>query len=636
MSSYRFPSNEEEASLIFNAQPPGNDPGGISRSWQRCRMAGLAPEQHRLDARALTPTERRAASAANAAFLAQARPVMEYVYSQIRNSSSMVLLANTQGYLLEAAGDTDFCGRAAKVSLTPGACWAELQRGTNAIGTALAEGKAVVVRGAEHYLRVNSFLACTAAPIIAPTGKMLGVLDISCESRHYHPHTFGLARMAGEIIESRIFEAAHAQHSILRFHTAREYLGTITEGALAFDAQGRITGANRAAFTMLGLTQNDIGQRDAASCFGLSFAGLLALSRGAQGRAVPVQPGRGTVIHMLIEDNNLPQPRRAAPATLPPPAATPFNVFDTSDTALAKSLGQLRRALAHGAPILLQGESGTGKTLFARAIHAAGPRAATAFIAVNCTLPEAKLEAELFGPSATAANSPQAARGALADAGGGTLFLDQIDALPPALQARLLRGLEETAQPAPLDITLICATRDDLAASCAAGTFLNSLYYRLNGLTLTLPPLRERSDMTAIAERIIVQECQGRATMPRLSPELAAAFAQFGWPGNLRQLAGWLRTACLMLDDEEEQIMLSHLSPEAQRSLTAQPATQPAAITASLRSQSDAAIASAITQAGGNIAAAARQLGISRNTLYRRLAAMRGEDQSPGHKKTRI
>ena len=636
MSSYRFTSNDEEASLTFKAQPPGNDPGSISRSWQRCRMAGLTPEQHSLDTSALTPAERRAASAANAAFLTQARPVMEYVYSQVRASSSMVLLADTQGYLLETAGDTDFCGRTAKVSLTPGACWAELQRGTNGIGTALAEGKPVVVKGTEHYLRINSFLSCTATPIIASTGKMLGVLDISCESRHYHPHTFGLVRMAGEIIESRIFEVTHAQHSILRFHISREYLGTMTEGALALDSQGRIAGANRAAFAMLGLTQNDIGQRDAASCFGLSFAGLLALSHGAQGGAVPVQLGGGTVIHMLIEDNNLPQPRRAAPATLPPSAATPFNAFDTSDAALAKSLAQLRRALAHGAPILLQGESGTGKTLFARAIHAAGPRAAAAFIAVNCALPEAQLEAELFGPSATAANTPQAARGGLAGASGGTLFLDQIDALPPALQARLLREVEETTQPAPLDITLICATRGDLAASCETGTFLNSLYYRLNGFTLTLPPLRERSDMAAIVECIIAQECRGRATTPRLSPELATAFAQFGWPGNLRQLAGWLRTACLMLEDGDEQITLSHLSPEAQRSLTARPATQPSAVTASLRAQSDAAITSAIAQAGGNIAAAARQLGVSRNTLYRRLAAMRGEDQSPWHKKSRF
>jgi sigma-54 dependent transcriptional regulator, acetoin dehydrogenase operon transcriptional activator AcoR len=646
MSSYRF-SPRTESSLTFGAIPQPNDPADISRSWQRCRMAGLTPEQNRLEAPFYTQAERRAAITENAALVSQARPVMEYVYSQIKNSSCIILLSDTKGYVLEAAGDLDFCGRAAKVALSPGACWAESQRGTNGIGTCLVEGRAVVVKGAEHYLRANNFLACTAAPLLAPNGTLLGVLDISLDSAFYHPHTFGLVRASGEMIEKRIFEISFAHHTKLRFHLSSDYIGGVMEGALAIDAQGRIIGANRAAFTMLSLTPADMGQRDAAACFDLKFADLLELNRSAQGRPVPVQLRHGAIIYLQIEDNSLPQLRRISPATLPPPAAEALSVLDTGDAQISAAIGQLRRVLGRqGVPILLQGESGTGKDVFARAIHAAGPRANGPFVTVNCAaLPEARLEAELFGSAATP-HMPRQENivGRIREADGGTLFLDQIGEMPLTLQARLLRVLEEGhvtphgGPPVPVDIAVICACQSDLAARAEARTFRADLYYRLNGLSVTLPPLRDRTDLTAIAERILARDCQRRDRIPHLSPELAGAFAQFSWPGNLRQLAGWLRTACLMLEESDDVVGLEHLSPEARRTLTTPAAPSPAGLNStSLRAQSDAMIAGAVTQSGGNIAAAARHLGISRNTLYRRLAAMRGEaDAMPARKTARF
>lgn len=599
-------------------------------------MAGLTPEQQRTDVAFYTPAERRAAAVQSAPLLTQARPVIEYIYGQIRNSSCIMLLADAKGYLLEATGDVDFCGRAAKVSLSPGACWTEEQRGTNGIGTALFEGRPVVVKGAEHYLRVHSFLACTAAPITGPTGEILGVLDISSDSRLYHPHTFGLTRAASEMIEKRIFETAFAFNTKLRFHLSSDYIGGVLEGALAIDAEGRIIGANRAAFAMLRLTQADIGLRDAATCFDLKFADLLELSRSAQGRPTPVQLRMGAVIYLQIEDNSLPQLRSTRViAPLPAPAAEALSVLDTGDTQVRTAIGQLRRVIGRGVPILLQGESGTGKDYFARAIHAASPRANAPFITVNCaTMSEARLETELFGFGETqGAARVENMAGRIREADGGTLFLDQVGDMPLPLQARLLRVLEEGhvtplgGAPVPVDVMLLCANQADLAAKSETKAFRADLYYRISGLSVTLPPLRNRSDMAAIAERILARECQRRGNLPVLSAELAGIFAQFNWPGNLRQLAGWLRTACLMLEDGDEQITLAHLSPEAQRCLTAPPSpTQAGTLGDSLRAQSDAVIAGAVSQAGGNIAAAARRLGISRNTLYRRLAAMRGED----------
>jgi transcriptional regulator of acetoin/glycerol metabolism len=604
MEPYRISATAERLPN-FGATNRGTDPADISRSWQRCRTAGLTPEQTRMDMPHYGQAERRATAERNAALIAQARPVMGYFYSQIKDSGCVMLLSDENGYLLDAAGDTDFCSRAAKVALTPGACWAEDQRGTNAIGTALIEARPVVVNGTEHYLRSNNFLACAAAPLTATSGKLLGVIDISCDARIYHPHTFGLVRAAAQMIENRMFEIAFTHHTKLRFHMSIDCLGSMMEGAIAVGEDGKIIGANRAGFAMLGLRPADIGTRDAAACFDLTFQGLMDLYTQSNSRPIAVHLRQGTVIHMVIETFNAPLRRPTAVAEAPA-GGDALAALDTGDTHVAKAIGQLRRVLARNVPVLLQGETGTGKDVFARAIHAAGPRARGPFVTINCA-------------GLTDAAFDTAAAGQALGAQNGTLFLDAVDDTPPALQARLLQLLEDAGGgTAAADVQLIAAVHDDVAQRVAANSFRPELYYRLNGLTVALPPLRLRGDIAALTARILARESRRPGRTPRLSPALAEAWAAYSWPGNLRQLAGWLRTACLMLDDGEEVIDFAHLSEEAALALAEKPARPAAGF--SLRAQSDAMIAEAVTQAGGNIAAAARHLGISRNTLYRRLA----------------
>ncbi len=615
----------------------GVDPGDISRSWQRCRTAGLTPEQNRLDQPHFSSAERRVAAERRATLIAQARPVMDYFYGQIKDSGCVMLLSDETGYLLEATGDLDFCTRAAKVALTPGACWAEDARGTNAIGTALIEGKPVVVNGAEHYLRHNSFLACAADPLTEPGGKLLGVIDISCDARRYHPHTFGLVRAAAQMIENRIFEIAFVNHTKLRFHVSSECLGSMMEGSVAIDDEGLILGANRSGFAMLGLRPEDIGTRDFSRYFGLTLRDLMDLDRHSMGRPLVVHPRRGETIYVSVEQMRAPLIRRSQVCTREVPKTDALAMLDTGDERVSKAIGQLRRVLGRKVPILLQGETGAGKDYFARAIHEAGPRGTGAFVAVNCAaLPETLIEAELFGhaPGAFTGARREGAPGRIREAHGGTLFLDEIGDMPLCMQTRLLRVLEEGVvtpiggKPVAVDFLLISATHADFSARIAEKSFREDLYYRLNGLAVSLPPLRERTDLPALIARILEREAQGRqAGVPRLSPELAQAFARYRWPGNLRQLSGMLRTACLMLDDDETELKLHHLSEEAMLELTtphsAAPQTMAESLGGTLREQSDAMIAGAVAEAGGNIAAAARALGISRNTLYRRLAAMR-------------
>ena len=180
----------------------------LAKSWRRSLGFGLAPLGSSVAAVPHASSAQLArARAASGDLLAQARPVMDFVQQQVAGSSSLVILADAQGMLLEALGDTGFADRAARVALRPGASWHEQWRGTNAIGTALAEDCAVLVRGGEHYLPRNGFLSCAAAPIHAPDGQLLAVLDISGERRRWHPHTLGLARAAARMVEQRLFAA---------------------------------------------------------------------------------------------------------------------------------------------------------------------------------------------------------------------------------------------------------------------------------------------------------------------------------------------------------------------------------------------------------------------------------------------
>ena len=177
----------------------------VTRSWRRSLDAGVDAFTARPHVPHLSRFEVERATERQHELLAHARPVMEYLHGQTRGSGSVLLLADADGLLLHALGDPGFMTRAERVALMPGASWHEQHRGTNAVGTALAEGVPVVVHGGEHFLECNSFLTCAAAPVVAPDGSVLGVLNMSGERSSRHPHTFSMVRAATQMIENRLF-----------------------------------------------------------------------------------------------------------------------------------------------------------------------------------------------------------------------------------------------------------------------------------------------------------------------------------------------------------------------------------------------------------------------------------------------
>ncbi len=632
----------------------------VLRSWERCLRLGLDLGERARPSNT-TRGDLMVARERNAELLNHAGGVMEHLYEQIRASGSMVLLADASGLILHGIGDPAFVDRASRVALQPGASWSECQRGTNAIGATLIERAPVEVFGAEHYLECNGVLTCSAAPILDGRGELLGALDISGDHRNHQPHTLGLARMGVRLVERRMFESEHARHAIFAFHSRPEGVGGLQEGLLAVDADGEIIAADRQARALLGLERAHALRLGAfGKLFRSSFGTVIGRAARDPGALIELELRSGARVyararvsvawHVGLQAVRPAAPRVARAAPDPSRSArarVTLQTLATGDAGLQFTLDRCAKVIGRNIPVLIQGESGSGKELLARACHNSGPRADGPFVAVNCAaIPETLIESELFGyvGGAFTGARKEGAIGRIQQAHGGTLFLDEIGDMPLAMQARLLRVLQErcvqpvgASAPVPVDIALLCATHCVLSERVKAGRFREDLYYRVNGLTAQLPPLRARSDLGVLARRLI----DGSSNHPdpariSIDPQTMAILEAYAWPGNIRQLQNVLEVALALLDEDEDRILPIHLPDEVvqgadgahveRRTPSLQPAlagSMPAALARGRgrrpKDLDDATIRAALERFDGNLSAAARHLGVARNTLYRRM-----------------
>ncbi len=652
--------------------PPGLLPSAIESSWERCLGYGLDRDRGGVP----DPLERDVLSEQmenSRDLLVHAQPVMDVLFEQIVDTQNVIVLANEAGYILHSRGDPEFLPRAEKVALAPGADWSEVCRGTNAVGTAIVTGSPIVVHGDEHFLSANHFLTCSASPILDPYGRLSGILDVTGDHGSFSRHTMALVRMSVQMIENRMFASTFAEMLTLRFHARPEFVGTLCEGMAAFGEDGALLSANRNACFQFGQSLEQLRGAGFASLFGQPISRLLdhllvrpqdpivlTLNDGvrvqarADFRAMHLR--RHSSLALVHGEPAAVQPAaetRRQPAAVPPPGseACPMERLRTGDPKIDAVIGKIKKVLGRDIPILIQGETGTGKELLANAIHAAGPRAAKPFVAVNCAaIPEGLIESELFGyeEGAFTGARRKGSIGRILQADGGTLFLDEIGDMPLSLQARLLRVLQErvviplgSAKSCPVNVFVICATHRRIRDSVSSGQFREDLYFRLNGLTVMLPPLRERTDLVALTGALLRQH--GGTRPPLLDAEVLDLFHRHAWPGNLRQLSNLLRTAVVMAegqpaicrehlpDDFIEDIgqILAAMPPVAAAPHEAVPAVAPtlapppAEITEAsagrLQDIALLAIQTAIARNLGNVSATARELGISRCTLYRKL-----------------
>lgn len=600
----------------------------IQDSWKRCRAFGLDHQS--------TPAFDQLPAAGIAQLLESQhslvqtthQEVLPYYENILSNSNCLIMLADNQGQVLTSWGTQRFIEPGLTRGFSAGASWMERCTGTNAIGTALACEQAVHIEHDEHFLKANRFMTGSAAPIFDAERKVIAVLDVSSDSYLPPSHTLGMVKMMSQTVENRlILNLFHGQHFQLTFNTGLNNLDSQWAGLLIFDESGQVLSANRRADNLLGIRLSRVSVE---SLFKVS---LLELLNQPEGLPFALQAsGRNRFQCLLKRPKQAPIQARvfAEPVvSAPAPATISLNTLHFGDSRVEKAVRQAERLLEKDIPLLIHGETGVGKEVFVKALHQASSRSKQAFIAVNCAaIPAELVESELFGyekGAFTGANQ-KGSIGLIRKADKGTLFLDEIGDMPLPTQARLLRVLQERCvQPVgsselfPVDIRIISATNRSLREQVQLGRFREDLYYRIGGLTLELPPLRERSDKQALFKRLWEQHREP-SQWAGLSREVLELFDRHPWPGNLRQVSSVMQVALAMA--EEQPVRPEHLPDDFFVDLEMEPVDMPEPLAVDLDDAED--LNRQLQAVGGNISHLARRLGVSRNTLYKRLRQSEG------------
>lgn len=454
--------------------PEGILPAVIESSWRRCLASGP-----RLESKSEFDPGRRDAldlmRQRNKALVDHALPIMETLYEQIANTQSMVVLSDATGYILHSLGDDDFLAKAQRVALAPGVEWSECSRGTNAIGTALAEKSPVVVHAAQHFLPANHFLTCSAAPLRDPYGRIVGVLDVTGDHRRFSPHTLALANMSARMIENHLFCHAFPDAYVVRLHARPEFLGTLCEGLAAFREDGLLISSNHSGSFQFGLTETPFRQPSFEALFGMRLATALDLASRAAPAPCPLLLHNGIRVFVRIEAM-----QRRTSATTAPLAPVPADDGPRTESLVRALLPLAEEAVASRTPLLIEyADEASGRAAQACLRRHVGKDAA--WIDFDCVLaPAEEFEAVL---GRLAGGGPEGSRSQ-----AEILFLGDIHKLDRARQARLVSSLQQSLRPTcrELPLALIASSRGKLKKHVARGDFRADLYYRLAARVLEL------------------------------------------------------------------------------------------------------------------------------------------------------
>lgn len=628
--------------LLEGEVPTGVLRSEIEDSWLRSLEAGLHCTAS-LDLENLSRDGVADLKAKNQKLIEAAHPEVKQLVDYFSADGGLVMLADADATILGVKGDKRHLDSSTRYALEPGANWREELRGTNAVGTAVVDRAPVMIKGHEHYLDRVGYLSCCSAPIMDAQGELIGVLDLTSPTDNRElPPNLSLVQQAVRSIENRMFSGQFQQQIVLSVHTRPEYLRSSWQGLLAMELDGHLQAANEQLCQLLGRKREQLVGKNLEELFGIRPEVLLTdLHRKGRGQ-IRTRAG-DFVCELLHFPNSVPSsitksPAKPAAKAKPKPAelsAPALNDLAGQDPRLQKGVRMGSRALAHELPVLIQGETGSGKEVMAKSLHLDSRRNSGPFVAVNCAaIPEGLIESELFGyrDGAFTGSRKGGMTGRLEQAQGGTLFLDEIGDMPLALQARLLRVLQErtiaplgAGEEIALDIAVICASHRDLKQLVAEGGFREDLYYRLNGVCLRIPAFRERTDKQDFITRFL-RKLTPDGRQIEIASELMVQLLDYHWPGNIRQLETTLRVAIAFMEPDEQVIDSSHISDDFLEELNSDQLINEVSSAASgvvgggtLRDSELQRIQLVVEQHQGNISAAANALGISRATLYRKL-----------------
>lgn len=567
----------------------------IDRSWKRCQNFGLSPSDP-MDDSILTGSALQEVLTANQSMIRHATFILENLYPAIHSQGLVTVIVDRNGTIIHKVGQLD---RNETIDYLPiGSNWSEKRKGTNAMGLAIYEKKPIITHAEHHFYVKNHFLTCAASPIYSPTGELIGAINISAKKEMYHPFMISLTTTLAESIQTRLLLDKTKQEKVLALKELEVTSNLSTVPLLTLDRENTIIRANQAARFILG-----------ENCMGDEF-------HVAKGYSVEVITDQSQNIHSSVVSLNKANKEDE----------TAKKLYTTSDIIgscpkIEKVRNMITKAAVFDYPVIIYGKSGTGKELIAQSLHSNGSRFGKPFVAVNCSaIPENLIESELFGyekGAFTGANH-KGSPGKFEAANGGTIFLDEIGDMSLKAQAALLRVLQESmvtrvggVKVIPINTRVIAATNKNLREEIKAGRFREDLYYRLKGIFITVPPLKDRTDILELADHFIHSLDHSSVS---LSDKAKQKILAYHWPGNIRELKSVLIQASFLAVGNEIKADDLHFEDvyEQQTQQIEMVEKKPS----SLGQTEKEAITQALTSAGWNISKAARILKISRNTLY--------------------
>jgi transcriptional regulator of acetoin/glycerol metabolism len=611
----------------------------IINSWQRCRSLEVDPIQKTC----IEFLPEGALKSRNSKLIDMAKPIIRTLYHCLRGSDFVVVLIDSDGYILRTHGKLKSLRQADRLQFGPGANWSEPSVGTNAIGTALATRKPVQVTGVEHYCENHHLWTCAAAPIRDYSGEIIGFIDISGPREKANAQQLALAIATASAIEERIC----LEYSRDCLHGANKYLeavlNSVSDGIVATNANGIITAVNRVAAKIYKVLPDEIIGKpikqfvefdDKLKSFykgnvNYSHESLIIKTHNGKAECVAsanpiiqkkgVESGAVFTICQRDKYYSLGDPHIGTKVKY-----TFANIIGKSQ-AIRRTVEQAKQVACSPSNILIVGESGTGKELVAQAIHVASDFRNGPFVSINCgAIAKELIQSELFGYTGGAFTgaSRRGAKGKFEMANGGTLFLDEIGEMPFEMQVNLLRVLEErTIVPVggkkaiAVNVRIIAATNKSLYQEVAKGAFREDLYYRLNVISISLPPLRARKDdIKLLVDHHIESSARKLGkNIRKISPAVIDLLQNHDWPGNIRELVNAAEYAVNFVRGDE--LKVEHL-PRYLRTNTAGRPPMERRKLVSLRQAEQMAIENALRYYKGNISRTAKALGIGRNTLY--------------------
>ena len=608
----------------------------IADSWNRCIAWGLEhdheptplmPESARLEEINRQYSELLSVTEAE---------VLPYYRNVLSSSRCLILLADQHATVLNSWGDERITETRLKPWFQAGANWQEQNCGTNAIGTSIAVSAPVQIQRNEHFLKTNRSIIGSAAPIFGAHRQIAGVLSVFSDAYLPQAHTLGMVRLLSQSVENRLIKRQFGpDHFQITLNTTADNFDSPWSGILVCDDFGKIIASNQRADQLLGMNtvearldelftsrRHQILEHPETETLQLTTRSKVRLSaRIKRPPRVNENPNR---IDRLSQSNE----------GCYSDELLGIDNLEFGDSAVKRCATQSLKVLQRGVPVLITGETGVGKEVLVKALHRASHRKDQPLVAVNCAaIPPELVESELFGYEAGAFTGARAqgSLGFIRKAHKGILFLDEIGEMPLSAQSRLLRVLQErlvtpvgSTDSVPVDILLVTATNQPLGTRIESGHFRADLYYRINGLCVELPALRNRSDRS-----LLIQNLYSRHRDPgqseQLSPKVLSAFENHPWPGNIRQLVNVLRVAIAIADGEDVQVwhlpedFLAEFETAAGEESDPRIA-EPRAPGVEVEQEDPLATTLKVyRKCTGNVSQAARELAISRNTLYKRL-----------------